>query len=150
MRLTDERRWTRRAIGGGCMLLAAAALAGVYYSESFLTATACNAAALFLLQLSIPSWWAVVAEISGRHGASMFGLMNSLGGLGVMVMTYLVGRVVQARQAAEMPPLECWQPVFNGVAIALAFGACCWLFVDAKRSIVGHDPPGELPLGEMN
>jgi sugar phosphate permease len=150
MRLTDERRWTRRAIGGGCMLMAACALAGVHYSGSFLTATLCNAAALFMLQLSIPSWWAVVAEISGKHGAAMFGLMNSLGGLGVMVMTFLVGKVVEARQEAKLPPIECWQPVFDGVALALGLGVICWLFVDAKRSIVGRDPPAKPQAGGLN
>ena len=29
-----------------------------------------------------------------------------------------------------------WRPVFDGVSIALALGAMCWLLVDATRSIV--------------
>jgi hypothetical protein len=112
----------------------------VRYSEQALVATFCNSAALFFLQVSIPTWWTVVAEISGRHGASMWGLMNSLGGLGVFTMTYLVGRVVQSREDLGLSKIECWRPVFDGVAIALALGALCWLFVDATRSIVERAP----------
>lgn len=136
VRYTTNRRWSRSFCGGGMMLLSALSLWFVRYSENALVATVLNAAALFFLQVSIPTWWAVVAEISGKHGASMFGLMNSLGGVGVLTMTWLVGKVVNSRELAGIPKLECWRPVFDGVAIALAVGALCWLAVDATRSIV--------------
>jgi MFS family permease len=136
IRSTTERRWTRRWCGGGALALSAASLWCVRYCDHALAATLCNAAALFFLQVSIPTWWTVVAEISGPHGASMWGLMNSLGGVGVFVMNLLVGRFVEAREKAGLPKLECWRPVFDGVAVALAIGALCWLLVDAKRSIV--------------
>ena len=109
------------------------------YCESNLLVTFCAGAALFCLHIAIPFWWTVVAEISGKHGASMWGLMNSMGGLGVFVMTDLVARVVQSRELQKLPPIEIWRPVFDGVAIALAFGALCWVFVDATKSIVGED-----------
>ena len=98
------------------------------------------------MQIAIPIWWTVVAEISGRHGASMWGLMNSMGGLGVFTMTFLVGRVVESRERAGFSPLECWRPVFDGVAIALALGAVCWLFVDATRSIVEAKGANDAPV----
>jgi sugar phosphate permease len=139
IRTTSERKWTRRACGSGALALSAAALWAVRYSEQDWLVTLCNAAALFFLQLSIPFWWTVVAEISGKHGASMWGLMNSLGGLGVFSMTFLVAHVVQSREAAGFSPIEIWRPVFDGVAVALAFGAACWLFVDATKSIVGEE-----------
>jgi hypothetical protein len=107
-------------------------------TPSVLAATLLNAAGLFCLQVSIPTWWAVVADISGRHGAAMFGLMNGLGGLGVMAMNFLVGRVVDSREDAGLSPVDCWSPVFDGVAVGLAVGAMCWLLVDATRSIVPH------------
>ena len=69
------------------------------YSESPLAASLLCAAALFCLQVSIPTWWTVVAEISGRHGAAMFGLMNGMGGLGVMVLNVLVGTADRRRQS---------------------------------------------------
>ena len=138
IRRTSERRWTRRLCGGGALLLAAAALSGVQHSEGAVMTTLCNFGALFFLQVSMPTWWTVVAEISGKHGASMWGLMNSLGGLGVFLMNWLVGWIVDANERAGMPKLECWRPVFDGVAIALAAGAVCWLFVDATKPITAR------------
>ena len=61
--------------------------------------------------------------------------MNGMGGLGVMVLNALVGRVVDARVAAGVPLMDTWRPIFDGVAMALALGACCWLLVDATRPI---------------
>jgi len=148
IRRTSERRWSRRWCGGGALVLSAASLWGMRYCESALLATLLNAAALFWLQVSIPTWWTVVAEISGRHGASMWGLMNSLGGLGVFAMTLLVGRIVEAREAAGISKIECWRPVFDGVAMALAVGAACWLFVDATRSIVETRPQSDQSTQE--
>jgi hypothetical protein len=55
-------------------------------------------------------------------------------------MNFFVGRVVDSREAAGLSPVECWSPVFDGVALGLALGAICWLFVDAKSSIVGAQP----------
>ena len=139
-RSTTERKWSRRLCGSGMLLLAFLSLASVRFTSHVLAATLLNAAALFCLQVSIPTWWTVVAEISGRHGAAMFGLMNSLGGLGVMAMNFLVGRVVDSREAAGLSPIECWRPVFDGVALGLGLGAVCWLLVNATRSLVVQPP----------
>ncbi len=136
VRNLHDRKWSRRIAGGGTLISSAAALWCGRYFEDALVATLFNSADLFLMQIAIPIWWTVVAEISGKHGASMWGLMNSMGGLGVFTMTFLVGRVVTAREVAGFTPLLCWRPVFDGVAIALSLGAVCWLFVDATKSIV--------------
>jgi MFS family permease len=135
-RRPGNHRWGRRLCGAGMLLLAALSLAGVRLSSHVVTATLLNAAALFCLQVSIPTWWTVVAEISGKHGAAMYGLMNSMGGFGVLIMNFLVGRVVEGREGRGLSPIECWSPIFDGVAVGLACGAVCWLLVDATRSIV--------------
>jgi sugar phosphate permease len=137
LRRTSERLWTRRAIGSGMLGLAALSVWSFRYCQDPLLATLACSAALFCLQVSIPTWWTIVAEISGPHGAAMFGLMNGLGGVGVLIMNLLVGPIVDAREKiTSIPRIEVWRPVFDGVALTLAFGALCWLFVDATRSIV--------------
>jgi MFS family permease len=143
-RWSHERKWRRRFCGAIPLFLAAACVAGVRHSPSALVATACNALALFCVQLAIPTWWTVVAEISGRHGASMFGLMNSLGGLGLMATTQLAGWFVDLREQQGWPPRLCWNGVFDGVAIGLAIGGLCWLLVNATRSIVEVSAPSPL------
>ncbi len=140
-RRVTNLRWGRRLCGAGMLLLAALSLAGVRLSSHVVTATLLNAAALFCLQVSIPTWWTVVAEISGKHGAAMYGLMNSMGGFGVLIMNFLVGRVVEGREARGLSPIECWSPIFDGVAVGLACGAFCWLLVDATKSIVERKSP---------
>jgi hypothetical protein len=77
-----------------------------------------------------------VAEITGRHGAALWGLMNSMAGLGLMVSNVLVGWLVEHREQQGLPKVECWSPVFDGVAAGLFIGAVCWLLVDATRSVV--------------
>jgi len=145
IRRTSERRWTRRLVGGSMLCLSALSVGCFRFCEHPLATALCCAASLFFLQVSIPTWWTVVAEISGPHGAAMFGLMNGLGGVGILTMNLLVGRIVDARIAARIPPIEIWRPVFDGVAIALAAGAVCWLFVDATRSIVEPTPTKHQP-----
>ncbi len=141
IRRTNERKWTRRLTGSGMLLAASLCLLGVRYSEHAFTASLLCAAALFCLQVSIPTWWTVVAEISGRHGAAMFGLMNGMGGLGVLVLNILVGRIVDAGKADKTPLIDVWRPIFDGVAVGLFVGAICWLLVDATRSIVEKNGP---------
>jgi MFS family permease len=139
-RWTGERRWARRLSGGGALLLAAVSLLGMRLADSAGAVSLCNAAALFFVQLSVPTWWAAVAEISGRHGAALWGLMNSLAGLGLMAATLLIGWFVDWRESAGYALPDRWAPVFDAIAVALVGGAACWLCVDATRSVVGEGP----------
>jgi MFS family permease len=136
------RKWGRRLCGGAGLLGAALAVLGVRLAYSAPAVTLCLAAALFCTQAALPTWWTVVAEISGRHGAALWGLMNSLAGLGLMAVTVLTGEFVERRQQAGYAPTDCWGPVFDGVALGLAGGAVCWLLVDATRSAVGPEGGG--------
>ena len=98
--------------------------------------TACNMSARFFVHVQIPTWWSTVAEISGRHGAAMWGLMNSGGGLILMATSPLFGWLVDSRTKQDLPAVECWQPTFWIVAGLLTLGGVCWLFVDPTSSIV--------------
>jgi MFS family permease len=136
VRRTSERKWSQRLCGAVALALASVSMLSVHWVHSVEAVTFCNAAALFSIQLGIPTWWAAVAQISGRHGAAMWGLMNSLGGLVVMGATSLVGTYLDFHLKAGVPAAECWGPVFDGVGIVLAVGAVCWMNVDVTRSIV--------------
>jgi MFS family permease len=88
------------------------------------------------IQMSVPTWWTVVSEISGRHGASMWGLMNSMGGLCVMVTTFFIGWFVQHRKDLHYSAMDVWNPIFVAMGCLLLVGAALWLFIDPTRSIV--------------
>ncbi|HUY35887.1 MAG TPA: MFS transporter [Pirellulales bacterium] len=140
VKFTTHRKASRRLVGSGSLLLAALSMLAVPHAESAWVATLCNASASFFAMLSVPTWWTVVAEISGKHGAAMWGLMNSMGGLGVIATTSLVGWFVDSRERLGAAPLDCWNPVFEGVGLLLVTGAIFWLWVDPTRSIVEHPP----------
>ncbi|MGE3314332.1 MAG: MFS transporter [Planctomycetaceae bacterium] len=129
-------KWSRKLIGGGALSLSALSMLAVPHAESATTATILNACAGFFVQFSVPTWWTVVSEISGKHGASMWGLMNSMGGLGVIGTTALVGRYLTEQEERGIPAIDSWGPVFTGVGSLLFAGAFFWLLVDATRSIV--------------
>jgi MFS family permease len=136
LRHTRRRSLSQRLCGSAALLLSAASVVSIRFVPSAGAVAFCSASAMFFVQLGIPTWWAVVAQISGRHGAAMWGLMNSLGGLGAMGATFLVGWFVDHSQKVGRPTLDAWQWVFDGVAMALAAGAVCWLAVDSTRSVV--------------
>jgi MFS transporter, ACS family, glucarate transporter len=134
--LALRRGWSQRLCGGGALFLAASSVTLARFMPSSAGVTFCYASAMFCIQLAIPTWWTVVAQISGRHGAAMWGLMNSLGGLGAMGATFFVGWAVDEAKRTGLDAAVAWQWVFNAVAASLAVGAACWLAVRARRSIV--------------
>lgn len=128
----------RRACGALALLLAAVSVLAVRAADSAATVTLCNASALFFVQLAIPTWWTVVAEVSGRHGAAMWGLMNSIAGLLQLSATFATGWWVDRRQAAGASPVVAWGEIFDGVSAGLFLAGVCWLAVNAMRSIVSR------------
>jgi MFS family permease len=133
------RVWRRRLVGGGALLLSALSMLAVPYAESAVAATLLNASAAFFVQLAVPTWWTVVSEISGRHGAAMWGLMNSMGAVGVITSTSLIGRFLSSSKERGLAPLDCWGPVFSGVGLLLVGCAVLWMLVDPTRSIVERE-----------
>ena len=78
------------------------------------------------------TWWTVVAEISGKHGAAMFGLMNGLGGLGVGD-ELLVGTSSMAA-ARGFSLVECWGPCSMASGWAWLAGRCAgWWWMRRGR-----------------
>jgi MFS family permease len=137
LRRAKERRVARSLCGAGCMLGAGLAVLAVRPAgDSVAGVTACIFVALLFMQAGVPTWWSVVAEISGRHGAAMWGLMNSMASLGLMAANFAVGWMVDARQHAGMDALHAWSPVFDAIAAALLAAAAAWVGVNAARSIV--------------
>jgi MFS family permease len=134
-----NRKWSRRLVGACALSLAALSMMAVPYAGSAAIATLCSTSAGFCAQFAVPTWWTVVSEISGKHGAAMWGLMNSMGGLGVIVTTNRIGSFVTAREQLGYSPLDRWNPVFSGVGLFLVTGAIFWLLVDPMRSIVGEE-----------
>lgn len=99
-------------------------------------ASASLAALAFMAAISQQAtFWTVTMEISGKHLGVIFGLMNSLGVPGAFVSTVFLGRFVDWMHSRGYEGRAQWDPAFYVYAGVLAVGACCWLAVDARRTI---------------
>ena len=140
---TDERKWSRRLYGGALVLLSSLSVSTVALTDEPWIGAVGSSLALMFLQMSMPTWWTVVAEISGRHGASMWGLMNSMGGIGVMGSTQLIGWYIQSRKAAGYSGRDAFDPLYLMMAGLFLVGVCLWLFIDPTRSVVERSATAE-------
>lgn len=146
MNRTEERKWSRRLYGGGLLLLSSTSVSLVALTDDPWVATLGSSASLMFLQMSMPTWWTVVAEISGKHGASMWGLMNSMGGIGVMGSTRLIGWYVNHREKLQYKGRAVYDPLYLMMAGLFLVGVCLWLFIDPTRSVVERPAADEPDL----
>ena len=80
------------------------------------------------------SWWGANSDMSGRHTAAVFGVINSFGVLAAAVAQVAFGRV----------PREQWDNAFLASAIFLAIGSLCWFLVDVRKPVfVDEASPAE-------
>jgi hypothetical protein len=135
----EKGRWKRPLVGCGLMVMAGILVLVSRELENPRLATLCVAVAFGFAQAQQATWWAVVADISGKHLGAMFGLMNSLGVPGASLSTVFAGQFVAARKEAGFDGREAWDPVLGYYAAVLVAGGLLWLFVDPRRSAVEPD-----------
>jgi MFS family permease len=142
VRRTRSRRWGRRLMGfGGLNLAALFLLAGVHCDSPVWSAFYTGLASLSAFT-TLPVWWSVVTDISGKHLGALFGLMNSLGVPGAVASQVFFGWFADWRKDLGYSGREQWDPGFYFYVAALLLGGVGWLFIDATRSAV--EPPDHL------
>jgi MFS family permease len=148
LRRTGNRRWSRSGIGASVFTLAALAVLASIHSDSAVVASLCMAVACLGLHAHAASWWGVVTDITGKHLGALFGLMNSMGIPGAFLSPYFLGWFVRWRGEHDYTGRDQWDPAFYVNVVVLLIGACCWLMVDARKSVVEpkqgkneNDPP---------
>ena len=139
MRVTGERRLSRRIIGCSAFLCAGLAVLTSINMKEPIQSTLFVALAFFFVQLQIPAWWGVVTDISGKHVGAMFGLMNSMGGIGAISSPIFLGALTDHLKAQGAEGRMQWDPGFYVYAGLMVVGALCWTMIDSERSIV-EDP----------
>ena len=135
IRGTGNRRASRCGLGC-CSLLAAGVLllAGVHTDEPILAAI-WTALGVLASQMMMATWWGAVADISGRHLGALFGLMNSMGGVGAIASQLFLGRFVDYMKQCGFTGRAQWDPAFYVYAVMLFLGAFGWLFIDTTRPV---------------
>jgi MFS family permease len=136
LRWTGDRRWTRSGIGASVFTLAALAVLASIHCDSAVASSLCMSVACLGLHAHAASWWGVTTDITGKHLAALFGLMNSMGIPGAFSSPYFLGWFVRWRGEHDYTGREQWDPAFYVNVVVLLIGAVCWLLVDARKSVV--------------
>ncbi len=136
MRRTGRNKRSRSVIGVASLLFSAAALLTSLAMESAVWASVVIALAFLLGMLSIASWWGVVSDISGKHTATLFGLMNSLGVFGGGGSQYFAGWLADFNAERGLSGRAQWDPALYVMVGVLLLGALAWFFVNSNKSAV--------------
>ena len=135
MRRTGRKR-TRSMIGFASMGLAGLAVLASLGCADVEAAGYVLSLAFFLMMLQIASWWGAVADISGPHTATLFGLMNSMGVIGGAGAQKFTGWLVRTNKDHGLAGRAQWDPTLYFFVAALMAGALAWLFVNSNKSAV--------------
>lgn len=138
---SGDRRRSRSWQASGGLLLAALLLTAGTQIDAAVPAAVCTAFAAFSAFLAIPAWWSAVTEVSGRHVGAVFGLLNSLGGVGAVASPIFLGWFVDWMEKRGHTLRDQWDHAFPIYSFVLLLGACGWLLIDSTKSI----DEGELP-----
>src|SRR5439155_12512494 len=116
--------WRRVRSIIGCISMSSAATA-------LLLSLACDDAelasvvitcAFFLMMLQIASWWGASGDISGRHTAALFGLMNSMGVIGGAGAQLFFGWMADVQKAKGLSGRAQWDPALYYFVVVLFIG----------------------------
>ena len=110
-------------------------------------------AAKFFSDWSQPTVWGTCTDLGGRFSATVFGIINTAGTLGGVVMPIVFGAVLDAfttpATSAGGPATSTnWSPLFVLLAAMYLGSGLCWLMIDCTRSLdVEEDeaPPDPTP-----
>jgi len=143
----DDRRLVRRIVGAGGFIAAAVSIFSITLCDSPLAATICAALAIMCGQIQLTAWWATTADISGKHQAAMFGLMNSMGVFGGSLSNLFFSGFATFMHDLGYSGRAQWDPAFYAYAVVYVAGAICWTFIDATRPI---DRSGDSTTGDTS
>src|SRR5262249_36607800 len=146
-RATGSRRWSLSGPGAGGLAVASVCLAASVRFESPLASAGLTALAFLASNVQLAAWWAAITDISGRHLAALFGLLNSVSMLGAIASQVLLGRFVDWRAAHGLIGRDRWDPAFSLYAGLLLLAAAGWLAIDASRPVEPEERGLPIPEG---
>lgn len=134
IRRTGKLRLARTAVGLSGKLTAAFLVAASLSVEDARWMMVVVAAAKFFTDWSLPTLWGAVTDIGGRASGRVFGMVNTVGGLGGFLAGPLIGAVKQGYG---------WPSVFWLIAAVYVASALCWLGIDPTRRLDRTSPAAE-------
>ncbi len=142
LRRIPSRRWCRGLWGSFALTTASICLMVGVNCDDPSVAAIWTAASVMMALSTLASWWGAVTDISGRHLGALFGLMNSIGGVGALVSQLFVGQFADWMEKRGHQGRAQWDPMFYVYAGVLLIGACGWLLIDSSKPVRGADDDG--------
>lgn len=124
-------RYGRRAVGTCCLTAAAVLLASVPFTSGKNLTVALLALSFGVMDLMLPSAWALCLDIAGSHSGAVTGAMNTAGQLGGFLCTVAFGYIVSGFGSYETPLFV--------IAGMLLVSAALFSRIDVTRPLPGVD-----------
>jgi sugar phosphate permease len=140
IRRTGSRRWSRSGVGFAGKLVGCVMLALVVRQAGVAAAAWLLFAAKFFSDWSQPTAWGACTDIGGRFSATVFGITNTAGTLGGVVMPIAFGRLLdafttRADVAGKVAATTDWGPLFLLLSAMYLGSGACWLMVDCTQAL---------------
>ena len=121
------RRVTYRWVTGVCLTISSALLLGMSAVHGHTAIVVLATLGFGVMDLMLPSAWAMCMSIGGQFGGTATGVMNTAGNLGGWVCTVLFGYAVKATGNYNLP--------LRAVAAMVLVGALVFSRVDCTRGL---------------
>ncbi len=138
------RRWARPCVGFVGKTVAAVLIFVVLTQESHLGAAMGLFFVKFFTDWSQPTVWGTCTDLGGgKYSATVFGIINTSGGIGGLLTPMLFGYLLDAFTVEHVVnnvvhSTTNYTPTFIAIAAMYFISAVCWLFVDSTKSLE-HD-----------
>ena len=126
IRRTGNLRFARAAVGLFGKLSSAGLIAASLSVQGGREMMLVVAAAKFFTDWSLPTLWGAITDVGGRVSGKVFGLVNTIGGLGGFIAGPLIGATKQGYG---------WPTVFWLIAAVYVASAFCWLGIDPTKRL---------------
>jgi sugar phosphate permease len=142
--LTGSRRWSRSGVGCVGKLIGGLLLVLAVRQESGVAAAWYLCAAKFFSDWSQPTVWGTCTDMGGRFSATVFGIVNTAGTLGGIIMPLVYGDVLDrftthAKSGGLDIVTTDWTPLFDLLAAMYVASAVLWLLINCTRRIPQPD-----------
>ncbi|MGN6817258.1 MAG: MFS transporter [Sphingomonas sp.] len=126
-----------RLIAATCLAVTAALMAVMAYVQNGAAVIVLAGASFGVMDLMLPSAWAMCMTIGGRLGGTATAVMNTLGNLGGFVCAAAFGYLVQGTGDYDLP--------VKGIAGMIAISAGLFALIDCTRGIAQSGASPAIP-----
>jgi fucose permease len=126
------RKRTYRWVTGVCLVATSALLLAMSIVRDHTAIVVLATLGFGVMDLMLPSAWAMCMSIGGQYGGTATGVMNTAGNLGGWVCTIVFGYVIKATGNYDVP--------LRGVAAMVLAGAVLFTMVDCTKGLGERTP----------